>query len=94
MCCLRTYNNRAKAYSEVCDRNLTEKEVVERREIRQAAEKLYQSDMGDTLGNELIQFGGLVADTLACDLENEVPPEATMYQMLNKREISGILNIS
>ena len=34
--------------------------------MRQAAEKLYSSDLEDTAGNELITFGRLVAETLRC----------------------------
>ena len=40
---------------------------MEPKAIRQAAEKLvklYSSDLDDTLGNELIHFGELVAETL------------------------------
>lgn len=40
--------------------------------------------MKDTLGNELVQFGGLVADTLTHNLQDE---EATLYQMLIKIDI-------
>ena len=40
--------------------------------------------MKETLGNELVQFGGLVADTLTDNLQDE---EATLYQMLIKIDI-------
>ena len=46
------------------------------------------SDLDDTIGNELIQFGGLVAGTLAGDLQQAVSPEATMCQMLIKNNLS------
>ena len=58
--------------------------------MRQAAEKLvklYSSDLDDSLWNELIQFGGLVAETLTGDLEHEVSPQATMHQMLIRRNV-------
>ena len=61
--------------------------------MRQAAKKIvkkYSSDLDDTLGNELIRFGGLVAGIFIRDLENKVSPVATMYQMLIKRRFSDV----
>ena len=40
--------------------------------------------MKDTLGNELVQFGGLVADTPTHNLQDE---EATLYQILIKVDL-------
>ena len=73
--CAIVIDNSAKVYSEVSDcfgllRHLGEMEVMEPRQMRQATEKLmklFSSDLDETLGNELIQFGGLVAETLPCD---------------------------
>ena len=70
-----------KKAKEVIDRfgyfcNLTEMEVMEPREMRQAAEKLAKHFSSDL--DELIPFGGLVAENLTYDLEHEVSPEATM----------------
>ena len=61
--------------------------------MRQAVEtlvKLYSSDMGDTPGNELIQFGGLVAELSPVIIEHDVSSEATMYRMLIKRNLSDV----
>ena len=82
---------RAKAYYGVSDSygflcNVTEMEVMEQRETRQAYEKLvklYSPGLDDRLLNELIQFDGLVAETLTGDLEHEVSPGVTMYRMHN-----------
>ena len=52
--------------------------------------KMYSSDLGDTLGNELIQFGGLVAGVLTRDPEHKVSPVAAMHQMLIKRCFSDV----
>ena len=85
----------AKTYSEVSDRfgflrNLTKMGVVGPRDMQHTTEncvKLYSLDLVDSLWKELIQFGGLVAETLTGDLEHEVSPEATMYQTLIKRTL-------
>ena len=58
---------------------------MEPREERQAAGKLVKlrlSVLDDRLWNKRNQFGGLVAETLICELEHEVSTEATMHQML------------
>ena len=40
---------------------------------------LYSLDLDESLWNELIQFCGLVAETLTGDLEHDVSPEVMMY---------------
>ena len=63
--------------SDIDERALTEIKVKEPKDVRQAVDsvvKHYLSDLDD-----LIQFDGLVAETLKGGIEHEVSPEATIY---------------